>query len=105
MCKNCRPGKAHGKRNILRSRPPPSPLPSSVHEALNAPPLPDIQGADSLGAVDLVRRKGKQIDAKIINIDRDLSEALDRVRMQDDPLGLRDTRDVGDGIDRSDLVV
>ena len=65
----------------------------------------DPQRAGSFRAVELVRRERQQIHAKRAHVDRDLSHRLHRVGVEEGAVLVRDRREVGDRLDRADLVV
>src|SRR6266511_4932451 len=47
----------------------------------------DVERADALGAVDLVRRDGEQVSLELLQVDLDPARALHGVAMEDDALG------------------
>ncbi len=61
--------------------------------------------ADSLRPVNLVRRDRREVDAGLFHIDRHLADRLDGVAMKDDALFLGDLADLGNRMNRADLVV
>ena len=44
----------------------------------------DIEGSYSLGAVELVRREGEEVDAQLAHVERDLPESLSGVGVKGD---------------------
>ena len=91
--------------DVLRGCPAAAFLIAAVHERRDPRSLPDVEQPHSLRPVELVRRGAQQIDVQLIHRKRQMAEGLDRVRMKTDPLFLRDPADLGDGLDRPDLVV
>ena len=52
-----------------------------------------------------MRGERKQVDAEIVDRDRELCRRLDRVGVNDDAASARDRGEFGDRLDRPDLVV
>ena len=67
--------------------------------------LPDVQGADSLRAVDLVGGEGHQVDLQRLHVHRDLAHRLGGVAVEENPLLLADPPDLGERVEGADLVV
>ncbi len=65
----------------------------------------DVERADALRAVDLVRRDGEEIGFEFLQVDLDPARALHRVAMKDDALGAADLGDLPHRVDDADLVV
>ena len=57
------------------------------------------------GPVHLVRRQRRQVDARRVDVERDLADALDRVDVEERALLLDDRADLLDRVDGADLVV
>ena len=65
----------------------------------------DIQSADALGSIDLVRGEAHQVQAVALHIDWQLARALGRVRVEDDIAVPAKPTDGADVVDRAHLVV
>ncbi len=65
----------------------------------------DIEGADPLGAVDLMGRDGQEVDPELAGVDVDLAEGLDGVGVDGDVALVGDPDDLGDRLNGADLVV
>src|SRR5450830_67673 len=65
----------------------------------------NIQRADALGTISLVRRKAHQIDFPVFQIDLDLTGCLSRVAMKNNALGTAEFADLGDGLNHADFIV
>ena len=91
--------------HVLRGGPPPSFLSPAVHEVVDPDTLPDVEGADALGSVKLMGRKGQEIDVHGLHVDGDMGHSLNRVRMEQDPLFPAEGADLRHGLQRPDLVV
>ena len=64
-----------------------------------------IECADALRRVELVAGDRQQVDTKRIHIDSDLAERLRRIGVDQRANLSREPRDVGDGLQRADLVL
>ena len=67
--------------------------------------FPDIEGADALGTVGLVRREGHQVDLELVQVDLHLAGRLRRIDVEQHAAGTGQLTDGGDVVDRADLVV
>src|SRR2546428_542309 len=67
--------------------------------------LPDVQRANPLRPVYLVRRERHQVDPHLLHVHGDLSDALGGITVEQDAFLLRDFSDLLHRIDRPDLVV
>ncbi|MNX97399.1 hypothetical protein D3C86_1297620 [compost metagenome] len=74
-------------------------------EAHAGPLAADVEGADPLGAVELVPRHGEEIDLHGVDVDGHLARALGGVHVQQHALGAGDFADGREVLDRADLVV
>ena len=65
----------------------------------------NVEGADALGAIDLVTGDGHQVDAVFLHVDRNLSDGLHRIHVEENAFLLGDLSDFSDGLDDADFVV
>ncbi len=65
----------------------------------------NIQRADALRAVELVRREREHVDVVLLDIDRNLADSLDSIGVEENALLVAELADLGDGLDDADLVV
>ena len=69
-------------------------------------PVSDVQDADALRALELVRPQRHEIRAERLDVEIDGRRRLDRIDVDGDALARPDARDeLGDRLDRADLVV
>ena len=68
-------------------------------------PAADIQSADSLRAVDLVRRDRHQVDVVLDHIDGNLAERLHAIGVEQHAALVADLADLGDRLDHADFIV
>src|SRR5262249_28125433 len=80
-------------------------LAAAVQERLQARSAADVQRADSLGPVELVRRNREQIDTEGIYVYRQAAGALYRVGVERHTRGPRHGGDLTHRRQRADLVV
>ena len=78
---------------------------TAVDEVFQANPLANIKHSHAFRTVQLVGARGKHIDTQLIDIDRNMSEGLDRIGMEGDSMGFRDLSQACDRFDRSDFVI
>ena len=71
----------------------------------NGRALLQVERAEPLGTVDLVAGEGRGVDAKGVNVERDLADRLRGVGVHERATLVRDLRELGDRVDRADLVV
>ncbi len=68
--------------------------------------VPDEERADALGALELVGRDREQVDVQGGHVDRQVRGGLDGVDVEEDaPVAVDPVGDLGDRLDRADLVV
>jgi hypothetical protein len=67
--------------------------------------LLDVEGADALGAVDLVCGHGQEVHVQVAHVDGDLAYGLDSVGVEEGPGLVSDARGLADVLDGADLVV
>src|SRR4029078_8531002 len=65
----------------------------------------DVERADALRAVHLVRGDARKVDVHLLYVERHLADALNRVGVEEDPARPGDLADLLDRLDRPDLVV
>jgi hypothetical protein len=65
----------------------------------------NVEGADSLGTVDLVAGDGHEVDVVGDDVDGDLADGLNGVAMEEDTLLMAELADGLDGLDDADFVV
>ena len=76
-----------------------------MDEGGNANAFADEEGADALGTVELVPGKGEKIDIEIADVERDVADRLNGIRMkQDFPLPTEST-DFVDWLKAANLVI
>ena len=69
-------------------------------------PVADVERADALGPLELVRAERDEVRAERLDVEVDVRRGLDRVDVEDDALARPDPGgDLGDRLDRADLVV
>ena len=69
-------------------------------------PVSDVQRADALGTLELVRAERDEIGAERLDVEVDIRRGLDGIDVDHDPLARPDLADdLGDRLDRADLVV
>ncbi len=65
----------------------------------------NVESADALGAVDLVRRDGEQVDAVALHVHGNFADGLHAIHMEENALFLGDFADFFDGLNDADFVV
>ena len=65
----------------------------------------NIKSAHAFGAVDLMRRERNQIRARALDVERDFSDGLNGVGMEENALFFADFGDFRDRVDRADFVI
>ncbi len=95
----------HVEEHVLGAGPAPRLVPGTVHEGLEPRTAPDVEGADSLGRVELVPRDREEVHTEVVNPRRDLPGALRGVGVHEHAGRAGDGSDLLDGLDRPDLVV
>ena len=98
---------ANNGRHILGARPQRALLPAAMHERRKPNTVAHEQRARALGSVDFVRREGKQRYAQCLHVDGHLAGGLHGIGVDMDirAAGLGDRHDVGDRLERADVVV
>ena len=100
-----RSGRADDARHVLGARAAVALLRAAEHLWLDARSLAHVEDADTLGAVELVRRERQQVHAERRDIQIEQPARLHGVRVEGDATRPADAPDLGDGLDRSHLVV
>src|SRR5262249_18833576 len=73
---------------------------------LHARVLPtNVEGADVLGGINLVRRDRHQVDVVLVDVDGDLPDRLHTVGVEENPTLATDLADLTDGLQNANLVV
>ena len=91
--------------DVFRARAAVTLLVSPINERIHACPLADVDGADPLGSVELVPRKGEKVDVHRVDVDGDLASGLNGVGMENRPLRFRDGANLGNGLDGAGLII
>ena len=68
-------------------------------------PAPDVERADALRAVHLVRGKGSEVHVHVVHVERNLSGSLNRIRVEEHAALARDLPDFLDVLNHADFVV
>jgi hypothetical protein len=99
--------KANGKRGGESAATEAPLLPSSALEGLEADarPAADVEGADALGAVELVAGDGEEVDVHGVDVDGDLADGLGGIGVEEDLALAAHAADLGEGLNDADLVV
>ena len=98
-------GESDDRGNVLCARPAPALVVAPVLDGDHLRALPDVEGADPLGSVDLVGGGRQEADPVVADRQRDLSDRLDPVDVERNPPLLGDPPDLGDRHDGADLAV
>lgn len=78
---------------------------AAVDEVGQQDALPDVEGADPLGGVDLVAGEGEHVDLLGLHVDRNVADRLHRVGVEPDAPFAAELADLGDRLDGADLVI
>ena len=100
-----RDGKTHNPRDIFRAGAAVPLLRAAVDQVRQGDPFADIERADALRGVKLVAGKREHVDVFVLDVDRDVADRLHRVGVEQDAVLFADRTDLGDGLDRTDLIV
>jgi len=98
-------GKRHGIGDVLGARAATTVLRPAMKERIDPRPASDVHRANSLWRADLVAGDREQVDSELAHVDVDLPERLHGVGVHDPAASLDAFRDLGDRLDRADLVV
>ena len=96
---------ADDPRNVVRPGAPVALVRSTVQEPHQWRPLADVERSDPLGSIALVGGHREQVNAERLDVDGYDPQALRRVAVEDHPGLAGDPSDVGDRLQRADLVV
>src|SRR5262249_10312434 len=66
---------------------------------------PNVEGANTLGAVDLVGGNGEKVDIVLLHVHRDLAHGLNAIDGKNNAVFFGDLADFRDRIDRANFVV
>ena len=100
-----RGAEADAQRRRQRARPQPALLRAAREQRRDAHATAQVQRADALGAVQLVRREAHEVDAKRRDVDRHPAGGLGGVGVQENAALPADPGDVGDRLEHADLVI
>ncbi len=96
---------SHDPGDILGACPFALLLGSALDQVGQGNPLPRIEEADALGAVEFMGRCGQHIDVHGLYVDGQMADGLDRIRVEEDSALLTDRPDLRDRLDGPDLIV
>ena len=92
--------------DVLRARPPVALLGAALLLGEDVRPVADVQRADALGPLELVRPERHEVRAERLDVEVDVRRGLDGVDVQQEALARPHAGgDLGDRLDRADLVV
>jgi len=100
-----RAGHSHDEGNVVRAGAAAVLLPAAALAGRQGDAVADVQGADPLGAVELMGRDRQQIDAQGAHIQRKLAGGLHSVGVHQRAVGMGSGGDVRQGLHRADFVV
>ena len=80
-------------------------LVAPVDEWHQRSPAPDVERAHALGRVELVGGEREEIDPEAVHVEVEEAGGLHGVGVNEDPARAGQPRDLGDGLNRADLVV
>ena len=80
-------------------------LRAALDEVRQENALARVQKADALRAMELVGRKGKHVDVLLADVDGQMTGSLHRIGVEQDAALAADGADLGNRLDRADLVV
>src|SRR5258706_8650608 len=100
-----RDAEAHDARDVLGARPPALLLAATCLDRRDTRALPHVERADALRAVELVRVQREQIHGDLAHVELERADALHSVAVERDAAVAADAADVGDRLERPDLVV
>src|SRR5512136_787130 len=96
---------SHDPCQVLGPGPPVVLLSPSVDQGIDPGPLADVEGTHALRTVELVTRKGEEVDVQAVHIDGDVPNRLDGIGMEGYVVFMGDGPELPHGFDGSDLVV
>ena len=99
---------ADNSRNIQRARPHAALVAAAVNDRRQQDSRispPNVERADSLRAVHLVRRQGSEIHVHVVHVERNLSGRLHGIRVEEHAALAGDLSDILDVLDHADFIV
>jgi len=101
-----RRGQPDRPRDVLRARPAVPLLGASLLLGEDMRPVTDVQRADPLGSLELVGAERHEVGAQRLDVEVDVRRRLDGIDVEQEALARPHARgDLGDRLDRADLVV
>jgi len=100
-----RNGESDDAGDVLGAGAPAALLAAAEDERLEAHAVSHVQRADAFRSLELVRRKRQRVHAKLFDVDRDVTDRLHGVGVEQRAVGVRDRSELRDGLHRSDLVI
>src|SRR5437762_2516981 len=98
-------GEANGSSDVFGVRSAPAILGATVHQRLEMNSATNEKRTDSFRRAELVPRNGKEIELLLLRVDGGFAECLYGVGMHECAMFLGFAGELGDGLDRSNLVV
>src|SRR5438067_1943998 len=96
---------AHGEDDVFGTSTTPRFMPGTVDQRLQRAAGAHVQRPDALGGIELMTSNGQKIDAKLVDERGDFADGLCRVRMRQHAMRTSDTADLGNGLERTYLIV
>src|SRR5712691_5481121 len=96
---------AHGEDDVFGSCTTPRFMPGTVEQRFQRAASAHVKHSNTLGGIKLMTSNGQKIDAKLIDERGDFADGLRRVRMHQHAMRPRDTADLGNGLERTYLVI
>src|SRR5262249_35116900 len=96
---------AHGEDDVFSTSTTSRFMPSTVDQRFQRAAGAHVQGPDALGGIELMTSNGQKINAKFIDACGDFANGLCRVRMHQHTMRTSDTADLGNGLERTHLVI
>ena len=91
--------------DILGPCPAPALLAAAVDQVVDLHAFPDVEGADTLGAIELVGGEGEEVDVLGLHVDRHVADDLDGIGVEGHLVLPCNRTQFRDRLDRADLVV
>ena len=80
-------------------------LTTAADKGMQGDAVSDVESGDALGRAHLVPDDGEQVDAEVVDVDRDLADRLRGVAVQQDAVAAGDRGDVRNALKGARLVV
>src|SRR5262245_26452687 len=96
---------AHGEDDVFSTSTTPRFLPRTVDQRFQRATSAHVQRPNTLGGIEFMTSNGQKIDAKLIDERGNFSDGLRRVRMHQHTMRTSDPADLGNGLERTDLVI